>query len=258
LSQVKLALAKEPNNTEYLNLKEELQSLIDLTKEYLSTQQPAAGSSSSSHTATTTTTTTTTTGGGATNAAKQKPGQSDAASTSSSSRANGATPSGRPAATAAAGAASHGVKFQTGDELLARYSGDGKFYPARITSIAGSDDTNLVYSVTFHGYSTTEMVAHADVKPLVDPKKRERELLQSKEDEEKERKRKKYEKKAVTKAEKTAEQGAKQKTWQSFAKKGAKKGIVIPGVQGELYWSSCAPSLPLLAFFLLLPPQFAG
>lgn len=223
LSQVKLALAKEPNNVEYLNLKDELQSLIDLTKEYLSTQQSAAAGTTSSSSGTSATSTAATTTGGGT--ARQGAGAEQGKRRLNGTGGNSTTPTLSSSSTV--------TKFKTGDECLAKYSGDGKFYPARITSIGGSDDTNLVYSVIFHGYSTTELVGQSDVKPLVDAKKRERDLLQAKEDEDKERKRKKYEKKATTKAEKTAEQGAKQKTWQSFAKKGTKKGVVIPGVQGE-------------------------
>ncbi|KAM0786745.1 hypothetical protein ACM66B_002182 [Microbotryomycetes sp. NB124-2] len=231
LSQIKLALAKDPTNAEYLNLKEELQSLIDLTKEYLASQQhtsshgPSASSSST--------------------AANKRAAQGPASPSRSNVDASSSGTKGAPTRTAtsggtgtsnaaAAAAAAQAHPFKTGDECQARYSGDGRFYPARITSIGGSD-SNRVYSVIFHGYSTTELVDGKDVKPLNDSKKREiaASAATTKEDEEKERKRKKYEKKAETKAVKTAEQGERQKSWQSFAKKGSKKGVVIPGVQGE-------------------------
>lgn len=199
-------------------MKDELQSLIDLTKEYLSTQQQPSTSATTSTQATDSPRTTA-------NSRKR-----DAPDTSTNHNNTTSSSSSSKAVNVSAASTQPQHHFKTGDECQARYSGDNKFYPARITSIGGSD-SNLVYSIIFHGYSTTELVSHADVKPLNEAKKRE--LALSKEDEDKERKRKKYEKKAVTKAEKTAEQGAKQKTWQSFAKKGSKKGVVIPGVQGE-------------------------
>jgi survival-of-motor-neuron-related-splicing factor 30 len=120
--------------------------------------------------------------------------------------------------------------LKAGDDCLARYSADQKFYPARITSVGGADE-NRVYSVTFGGYESTEIVAHGDIKPMTESKKRAIQL--SEEDLEKERKKRKNEKKADTQAAKAKEQGAKQKSWQSFAKKSTKKGIVIPGMTGE-------------------------
>jgi survival-of-motor-neuron-related-splicing factor 30 len=120
--------------------------------------------------------------------------------------------------------------LKAGDDCLARYSADQKFYPARITSVGGADE-NRVYSVIFGGYESTEIVAHGDIKPMTESKKRAIQL--SEEDLEKERKKRKNEKKADTQAAKAKEQGAKQKSWQSFAKKSTKKGIVIPGMTGE-------------------------
>ncbi|KAK4052661.1 hypothetical protein OIV83_001948 [Microbotryomycetes sp. JL201] len=221
LSQIKLALAKDPDNAEYLNLKEELQSLIDLTKEFLASQQQtgshgATASASSGTSGTKRERLTQGSGSPTRNARAAAPvasGASDRTTAVSGSMPTGAAPQ---------------HNFKTGDECQARYSGDGKFYPARITSIGGSD-TNRVYSVIFHGYSTTELVDGKNVKPLNDSKKREMTAALTKEDEDKERKRKKYEKKAEVKAAKTAEQGERQKTWQSFAKKSSKKGVVIPG-----------------------------
>ncbi|ORY78064.1 hypothetical protein BCR35DRAFT_305233 [Leucosporidium creatinivorum] len=218
LSQIKLALAKDPHNAEYLNLKDELQSLIDLTKEYLasqpSTAAPAAGPSASTSSNSTPT---------------PRPSAPAAAARSTTS----ASASPRPAAPSAPPATAH--KFKTGDECQARYSGDSKFYPARITSIGGSEP-NFVYSVIFRGYESTELVGSGDVKPLTEHKKRELELTE--EDKEKERKRKKNEKREVTKKEKQAEQEQRQKGWQSFAKKSTKKGVKIPGVSGASLFRS--------------------
>jgi survival-of-motor-neuron-related-splicing factor 30 len=107
--------------------------------------------------------------------------------------------------------------LKVGDECQARYSGDSKFYPARIISLGGSLD-NRVYSVIFNGYDTsTELVTAINLKPLTDSKKRALEI--SIEDIEKEKKKKKNEKKLESRQAKSKEQQGKQSAWQSFAKK---------------------------------------
>ncbi|KAG8997050.1 hypothetical protein FRB94_003459 [Tulasnella sp. JGI-2019a] len=137
------------------------------------------------------------------------------------------------------------VTFSAGDEALAKYSGDGKWYPARITSIGGAEDRR-VYSVVFKGYNSTELVAAADVKPLpasyaaadnAGPSTKKRKLT---EEEEKEaaRKKVKNEKRVEVRAQKAAEQNGKQAAWQKFAKKGEKKGVVIAGLQGKSIFQS--------------------
>lgn len=55
-------------------------------------------------------------------------------------------------------------------------SQDGKFYPARITSIGGSP-TSPIYTIVFKSYDSTEQVSSSDLKPLkqtdsTNPKKR--------------------------------------------------------------------------------------
>lgn len=179
LAQIKLALVKDPTNVEYLNLAEELASLISLTREYLaSTAPPAAAARASGSSAGTT-----------------------------GLRPPRAGPSGTPTHV-----------FKAGDDCLARYSADQKFYPARITSIGGAAE-NLVFSVIFQGYDSTELVQRADVKALSESSKKRQMVMVVEDDAEKDKKRKKNEKKAETRAEQTAAQGSKQKSWQSFAKK---------------------------------------
>lgn len=226
LSQIKLALAKDPTNAEYLTLQEELQSLIDLTKQYLASQQPSEPAGGA---------------GASTSAGGAGAGAGKASQAGKQQRAQDLKAGSSSAAAGASAARQQHPAFKTGDECMARYSGDGRFYPARITSIGGSEN-NRVYSIIFQGYSTTELVDSKDVKPLNDNKKRE--LVEIQEDPEKERKKKKYEKKAETKAAKTAEQGERQKTWQSFAKKSTKKGVVIPGMQGESTSLPAGASVP--------------
>ncbi|KAI5898097.1 hypothetical protein GGG16DRAFT_83839 [Schizophyllum commune] len=125
--------------------------------------------------------------------------------------------------------------WSAGDECLAKYSGDGQWYPARITSVGGSE-SNRVYSIVFKGYNTTELVKAAEIKPLPAnhqsaPITGKRKLSKT-EEEERERKKKKNEKKLEVRAQKAKEQVAKQATWQKFTKKAEKKGVNIAGVSG--------------------------
>ncbi|KAJ7619099.1 hypothetical protein DFH06DRAFT_1235291 [Mycena polygramma] len=137
--------------------------------------------------------------------------------------------------------------WSAGDECLAKYSGDGSWYPARITSVGGSTD-NRVYSVVFKGYNTTEQVKSSEVKPMpanhafVVPASNKRKLTKAEEDE-REKKKKKNEKKVEAKAAKAKEQTAKQATWQKFAKKSEKKGVHIAGVAGTSIFKT--PDNPL-------------
>ncbi|KAK2861408.1 hypothetical protein FQN49_004235, partial [Arthroderma sp. PD_2] len=60
----------------------------------------------------------------------------------------------------------HTASFCVNDNVLARWtSGDGAFYPARITSLTGSA-TNPIYIVSFKSYSTTETLSSKDIRPL--------------------------------------------------------------------------------------------
>ncbi|GAA5962383.1 hypothetical protein JCM8115_001472 [Rhodotorula mucilaginosa] len=239
LSQIKLGLAKDPNNVEMQTLKTELEDLIALTKEYLSSQAPAPAASTSAPSASASTSASTT----------PKTGSGSAAASAKA----------KPAAPAAASGVK--VSYKPGDECSCRYS-DGKWYPARFTQISGSTD-QPVYTVVFKGYDTPEVVTMNDIRPLnkwdsgaagagaggsgagasgAGEKRKAGEP--TKEDLEKERKKKKNEKKAETLKAKAEEQAAKQKGWQAFAKKGTKKGIHIPGVKGESIFRSPAEGNP--------------
>jgi survival-of-motor-neuron-related-splicing factor 30 len=138
--------------------------------------------------------------------------------------------------------------WAAGNECLAKYSGDGSFYPARITSVGGSAE-NTVYSIMFRGYNTTELVKGSEIKPLPTnhqektPTVSNKRKLTKVEEEEKERKKKKNEKKLEVKAAKAKEQLAKQATWQKFAKKSEKKGVHIAGVAGTSIFKT--PDHPL-------------
>ncbi|EPT03953.1 hypothetical protein FOMPIDRAFT_1114482 [Fomitopsis schrenkii] len=138
--------------------------------------------------------------------------------------------------------------WAAGDDCLAKYSGDGQWYPARITSVGGSTD-NRVYSVMFKGYNSTELLNSTQLKPLpaayqsAGPSAGNKRKLSKAEEEERERKKKKNEKKLESKAAKAKEQAEKQHSWQRFAKKSEKKGIHIAGVSGTSIFKT--PDNPL-------------
>jgi survival of motor neuron-related-splicing factor 30 len=149
------------------------------------------------------------------------------------------------------------VTWSAGDECLAKYSGDGAWYPARINSVAGSAEKRI-YSIMFKGYNTTEQVEASSLKPLppnhslLPSAKRK---AKEDEDEEKERKRKKNEKKLETRAAKAKEQLQKQASWQKFAKKSEKKGVHIAGMAGTSIFKT--PDNPLGRGSFLRPSPYA-
>lgn len=202
LSQVELALASDPNNEELTSLRSELKELISLTETALT---QAEGPSSST------------------------PAASGSASHSTSSTPHPPR-SKQPAGPAAS--------LQAGDECLAKYSGDGQWYPARITSVGGSDERR-VFNVVFKGYNSTELLDAASLKPMPAGGYRGhtasigKRKMSKEEEEEREKKKKKNEKKLEVRAAKAKEQNNKQAAWQKFAKKSEKKGVVIAGVQGS-------------------------
>lgn len=136
--------------------------------------------------------------------------------------------------------------WKAGDECLAKFSGDGSWYPARITAVGGATD-NRVYNIVFKGYNTTEQARGAELKPL--PQNHQfaapsnKRKLSKQEEEERDRKKKKNEKKLEVRAAKAKEQNAKQATWQKFAKKSEKKGVHIAGMSGTSIFKT--PDNPL-------------
>jgi survival-of-motor-neuron-related-splicing factor 30 len=149
-----------------------------------------------------------------------------------------------------AAAAAFAHTWAAGDDCQVKYSGDGGWYPARITSVGGSAD-NRVFSIVFKGYNTTELVKSSEIKPLpanlnygsapsLSASKRK---MSQTEEEEREKKKKKNEKKVEAKAAKAKEQTQKQATWQKFTKKSEKKGVHIAGVAGTSIFKT--PDNPL-------------
>lgn len=158
-----------------------------------------------------------------------------AASSSSKPKAGPSAPAARAPAEA----------WNAGDDCLARYSGDNQWYPARIVSVGGAADRRM-YSISFKGYDSTELVDAGVLKPMPTgaaaahaPKRK----LTKGEEEERDRKKKKNEKKLEVRAAKAKDQAAKQTTWQKFAKKSERKGIHIAGTSGTSIFKT--PENPL-------------
>lgn len=143
----------------------------------------------------------------------------------------------KPSASSSSKPPASSSSFLPGDDVLAKYSGDNSWYPARITSVGGSEERR-VYSVVFKGYNSTELVQAGSVKAIppgyqassAGPSSSSK--RKAEDDVEKERKKKKNEKKAEVRAEKAKEQTNKQASWLKFAKKAEKKGAPIAGMSG--------------------------
>ncbi|KAL9934724.1 hypothetical protein V8E36_006499 [Tilletia maclaganii] len=235
LEQVQAALVDDPDNEEMHTLEEELRNLIAMTRELLEQQEAeaTAAAAASSH------------GKGKGRYTEQEVAIEEAGP------AESATSKAQPGHSAA-----QSRQYAAGEEVLAKYAADGRWYPARITSIGGSVH-NRVYSIVFKGYNTTELLSGSDIKPskshssaahqpasgpaygstsaTSDP------LAPAQPDgtpktkafdpnAEKERKKRRVEKSKERHAVKAVESQSKQQAWQKFAKK---KGAVISGASGK-------------------------
>ncbi|PLN79601.1 hypothetical protein BDW42DRAFT_125205 [Aspergillus taichungensis] len=154
LETVQSSLQVDPDNTELQSLKAELEELISLTETSIAELRPAkpsappkpsASSSSASHHNHST-------------SHYHHPSQSDSRTPTAEPRPEEQAP----------------VSFSVNDHVLARWvSGDGAFYPARITSITGSS-SNPVYLVSFKSYATVESLTARDIRPVTGPDSRKR------------------------------------------------------------------------------------
>ncbi|EIM92975.1 uncharacterized protein STEHIDRAFT_152266 [Stereum hirsutum FP-91666 SS1] len=227
LSQVELALSADPENTELVSLRSELIELIDLTQTSLAQNAAASSAASSSH---------------------HKASEGSGSGSGSGSRKSGG---------GGGGGTGGGEKqvWSAGDECLAKYSGDGAWYPARINSVGGSAEKRM-YSILFKGYNSTEMLESNALKPLpanyasTGPSSSKwgggggsKRKIDAVEEAERDKKRKKNEKKLEVRAAKAKEQTQKQASWQKFAKKSEKKGVHIAGVAGTSIFKT--PDNPL-------------
>lgn len=108
-------------------------------------------------------------------------------------------------------------------------------YPARINSVAGSQESPL-YTITFKGYTSSTNVPLSSLRPHdptapipVPVHKRAAEPTEY----EKEKKKKKGEKWMASQKERAEEARGKQNAWEKFGKKAQKKGIHIAGLEGK-------------------------
>jgi survival-of-motor-neuron-related-splicing factor 30 len=134
LETVDSSLQVDPDNSELQSLKTELEELITLTETSIAELKPPATAS---------------------NPAPSPPKESwkDRGPPKPKAETEEAPPA--PPAS-----------FRVNDNVLARWvSGDGSFYPARITSITGSS-SNPIYLVTFKSYSTKENLTSKDIRPV--------------------------------------------------------------------------------------------
>ncbi|SPO32748.1 related to splicing factor SPF30 [Ustilago trichophora] len=158
LSQVENALEGDPDNAELQELKKELENLIQLTKSLV--HSGAGGSSSSTAPA-------------PAPESLSDPEQSKSKGGSDVTASPQPLPPGSQAfvslqsGSSAKGASNARVRgtFSTGQEVLARYSADNRFYPARIVAVAG-DPANPTFTVVYKGYGNTEMLPATSLKSI--------------------------------------------------------------------------------------------
>lgn len=150
LETVQSSLQVDPDNAELQSLKAELEEFIGLTEASIAELQPATQTTTVTAKSTSTTT--------HQNAPKEKWSKENHPAFQSGYRK---TPD-----SAAPEEHTAPASFSVNDSVLARWkSGDGSYYPARITSITGSS-SNPVYIVSFKSYGTTETLSARDIKPI--------------------------------------------------------------------------------------------
>ncbi|WFD32687.1 hypothetical protein MSPP1_003737 [Malassezia sp. CBS 17886] len=137
------------------------------------------------------------------------------------------------------------VQFKAGDDCMARYPADGRWYPARIASVGGSMEKR-VYSVIFAKHQSTEALTAENVRArntpaptslpggyvpraVHTPKPPTARMYQGETDLERERKRMRKERKRARESTKQKEHADRQNAWKKFAAKGTKKGYDIAG-----------------------------
>ncbi|KAK5805996.1 hypothetical protein VI817_000254 [Penicillium citrinum] len=137
LETVVSSLQVEPDNTELQSLQTELEELITLTETSIAELKPAAAP-----------------------APKPAPPSTRDSWKRENSTSKPSTDSRDEAAPPPP------ASFTVNENVLARWvSGDGAFYPARITSITGSA-SNPVYLVSFKSYATVENLTSKDIRPV--------------------------------------------------------------------------------------------
>jgi survival-of-motor-neuron-related-splicing factor 30 len=173
LEQIEASLENDPENSELLKLKNDLVELIALTTEFESVQTPTPAVASP--------------------AKKQEKSKQEE----------------KPSSTTAPLV----QQYSVGQEVMAKYHGDGKYYKAKISNVGGS---GVVYSVIFAGYQDVEIVKAEDIKPIENRNKRPATVMNESEG---------AAKKPVPakKVKKPAAVEVKKNAWLNFANKAEKK-----------------------------------
>ncbi|RUO96268.1 hypothetical protein BC936DRAFT_142305 [Jimgerdemannia flammicorona] len=189
LQQVEEVLSADPTNAEMLKLKTDLTELIALTAQYVEQERHNNRLHNGS-------------------AAKNPYATTVATEDPLHSGSEPASPT-----------TTH-TPLTVGSMCLAKWSVDGKMYPATVTAVGGSDQ---VYSVVFKGYTDVEIVRPEDVRPMpaggsgaAAGKLGKRESVFDVGEEDKRKKKPKRDKNAPKKV---AEEVVKQKAWLNFATK---------------------------------------
>jgi survival-of-motor-neuron-related-splicing factor 30 len=168
IEQIEASLESDPQNSELLKLKSDLEELISLTSQFETVQSPATP----------------------TKKAEKK--EDDKPSSP---------------------AASLYQQYSVGQEVMAKYQGDGKYYKAKVSNVGGS---GVVYSVIFSGYQDVEIVKAEDIKPIENKNKNKRPAGAFQESSDKKPAQ-------VKKPKKTAAVEVKKNAWLNFANKSEKK-----------------------------------
>lgn len=218
LEQVSTALESDPDNDELQTLKVELENLISLTQSLVHSTAPDSSSITT---------------------------RDDTGAPTQAEPRDTATPAQVEPKQANGGKkhAAEGGTFASGQEVLARYSSDGRFYPARIVAIAG-DPASPLYTVVYKGYGNTEMLPSTSLKsisshpppppppaststPVGPPPPAEApHPPPPKPMDEKAYKKHRNEKKILRREEKSALQVEKAASWQKFASKATKTKVL--------------------------------
>ncbi|KAI9313884.1 hypothetical protein BX666DRAFT_1974466 [Dichotomocladium elegans] len=148
LEQVEMALAADPDNEELKKLQHDLQELIALTHQLEEQEQQVHSPKHS------------TSKGGRTAMTKNE---------RSSAPVFALPTAASPSPDASPKPILKTQQFSVGQEVMARYAGDGQFYRAQITAIGGADQ---VFSVVFKGYNDNELVKAEDIKAIENKRKK--------------------------------------------------------------------------------------
>jgi survival-of-motor-neuron-related-splicing factor 30 len=108
-------------------------------------------------------------------------------------------------------------QYSVGQEVMAKYHADGKYYKAKISNVGGS---GVVYSVIFVGYQDVEIVKAEEIKPIDNKNKNKNKRPADAASEESDGAQKQAQ---VKKVKKPAAVEVKKNAWLNFANKAEKK-----------------------------------